>query len=177
MERSHLPRLDDGAYCGRSYVHWSFTMKDRKTGWLDAEFHQEFREILLHALGRYQAVCPVYCLMKDHLHMVLIGWDVFCNQKNLIRFLRRQTNCYLAGEGFAWQKQPFDNVIREKDRPRDAFPKVVGYVLENPVRAGLVERWECWPFCDSMIPGYPEIRLRDDDFWERFWRVYYSRSL
>ena len=80
----------------------------------------------------------------------------------------------LRARGFEWQKQPYDNVLREKDREKDAFQKMVEYVLSNPVRAGFVKRWEDWRFADSMIPGYPEVRLREADYWERFWRIYYS---
>ncbi len=59
---------------------------------------------------------------------------------------------------------------------RDAFQKLVAYVLLNPVRKKLVERWEKWTYLDSIIPGYPEVSLRDEDYWERFWRIYYSKG-
>jgi hypothetical protein len=66
-------------------------------------------------------------------------------------------------------------VLREKDREKDAFDKVVRYVLNNPVRSEYVERWQEWDYLDAMIPGFPEVRLRDEGFWERFWRIYYSK--
>ena len=151
-------------------------MKNRKTGWLDDTFHHRFREVLLHGLGRHGAVCPAYCLMPDHVHLLLLGWEQTCLQRLLVRFLRKHTNSHLRERGYEWQKQPYDNVLRQKDREKDAFQKVASYVLQNPVRGRLVERWENWPFLDAMIPGYPEVVLRDDDFWERFWKIHHSKS-
>ena len=74
----HLPRLDDSAYLGRAFVHWNFTMKNRRTGWLNDVFHFRFREVLIHGLARYGAICPAYCLMRDHLHLLVLGWGESC---------------------------------------------------------------------------------------------------
>ena len=175
MERRHLPRLDKSAYLGFAYVHWSFTIKERKTGWLDEEFSQFFQTILLHGLARYGAACPVFCLMPDHIHLLILGWDENCQQRTLIRFLRKHTNEHLRENGFEWQKQPYDNVLQERERERLAFEKVVHYIVENPVRAGFVESPNDWEYTGCVIPGYPEVTFRSEDFLERFWRIYYSK--
>jgi REP element-mobilizing transposase RayT len=98
-------------------------MKFRKTGWLKDSFHIQFREILLHALGRYNAVCPAYCLMPDHVHLLMLGWEESCDQKVLVRFLRKHTNAHLRTLGYEWQKQPYDNVLRPKDREKRCISK------------------------------------------------------
>ena len=56
------------------------TIKDRKTGWLSARSHREFREIHLHTLSRYGLICPVYCCMPDHLHLFWIGREATSDQ-------------------------------------------------------------------------------------------------
>ena len=113
--------------------------------------------------------------MRDHVHLLVLGWEKTCQQRTLVRFVKKHSNSDLSERGFEWQKQPYDNVLRQKDREKDAFQKVVGYVVNNPVRAGYVERWEKWIYLDAMLPGYPEVALRDEDFWERFWRIYLSK--
>ena len=152
-------------------------MRHRATGWLDEQFHAKFREHLLHGLARYGALCPIYCLMPDHAHVLLLGWSNECKQRTLIRFLRRHSNDVLETlrPPCVWQKQPHDNVLREEDRTRDAFPKVVHYIGENPVRADLSETSDDWPYLDVMVPGYPELNLHSDCFWESFWRIYLSK--
>lgn len=67
----HLPRLGDAAYRGKAVVHWTLTVRDRGTGWLDARFTTRFRWLLLHGCGRYAVACPVHCLMPDHVHLLL----------------------------------------------------------------------------------------------------------
>ena len=52
---------------------WNMPLDKRATGGLDAASHFNFRELLLHAAAREMLVCPVYCLMPDHLHLVWIG--------------------------------------------------------------------------------------------------------
>jgi hypothetical protein len=57
----YLKRLAPEYYQGQSYVHWSMTIEDRKTGWLIPIFYYKFREILTHTLFRYGLCCPIYC--------------------------------------------------------------------------------------------------------------------
>jgi REP element-mobilizing transposase RayT len=175
MEQGHLPRLEDAAYNGFASVHWNFAIRNRRTGWLGPDFHHSFRETLLHATSRYGATCPAYCLMPDHAHLFLCGWSDHCRQRVLVQFLRKHTRQWLSEGSYEWQKQPYDNVLRERDRRKGAFEKVIRYVIENPVRANLTETWTDWPYTDCLIPGYPELKLREDDYWDRYWRVYHSK--
>jgi len=46
--------------------------------------------------------------------------------------------------------------------------------LANPVRAGLVELDEQWPFRGVVVPGYPKLNADSHEFWEIFWKLYYE---
>ncbi len=50
--------------------------------------------------------------------------------------------CRLAGVSLEWQHGYYDRIVREYERS-DEFVK---YVLLNPVRAGLVVRFEDYPY-------------------------------
>lgn len=165
----HLPRLAPEAYQGRAFVHWSMTMRGRADGWLDALFHARFRELLVHAVSRQSLACPAYCLMPDHLHLLWVGRTEASDQRKAISFLREEVDRVVAP--LELQKQPYDNVLREKDRERGAFQGVAHYVLENPVRGGLVERAEQWPFSGAVVVGYPRLDVHDEGYWELFWRL------
>lgn len=158
-----LKRLDDSFYLGISYVHWTMTLKDKATGWLDRTHHTALREILLHALAREDLCCPAYCLMPDHAHFVVLGLDSLSDQRGAIRWMRREWNGILSP--YALQHQPYDEVLREEDRQRGAFANVVGYILRNPERAGLVDRWQDWPYAGAAFPGYPKLDPRKANFW------------
>jgi REP element-mobilizing transposase RayT len=166
----HLPRLDPEHYRGLATVHWTMTIQDRRTGWLDSGRHAAFREALLHTLVRYEMLCPTYCFMPDHIHLVWMGTALSTDQRLALEFFRRQTNQLLAP--FFWQKQAYDHVLREHERERGAFSAVCHYILANPVRAGLAAKWEDYGFSGTCIPGYPDVDPRRDDYWEVYWKVY-----
>ena len=175
---SYLRRLNPGAYEGLSIVHWTHTVADRKCGWLDRDFHCQFRELLIHAGGRYSLWCPAYCLMPDHFHLVWMGVEAGSDQRKGNQWLRRTVSARLKERGFALQKQAYDRVLGEKERDRFPFEKLVGYVMSNPERSRLVASDFAvgnWLYRDSILPGFPDLswRLGAADYWERFWRAYY----
>jgi REP element-mobilizing transposase RayT len=126
---------------------------------------------MLHAAARERLYCPAYCLMPDHLHLVWMGLRRESNQLNAMKFLRTRLEPGL-GEDRRWQHQPHDHVLREEERQRNAFAKTCFYVLANPVRAGLVQREQDWPFLGAVVPGYPTLHPLLEGFWERFWKLY-----
>jgi putative transposase len=172
----HLPRLADAAYRGKAIVHWTLTVRDRGTGWLDTRFTTRFRWLLLHACGRYGVDCPVHCLMPDHVHLLLHGNHREGDQRGLLRFLRRHSNPLLAETGHHWQPQAHDHVLRPEESDRYAYERLARYIMQNPVRAGLVKEAQEWPHTGVVIPGYPELKLWQPDYWPRYWRLRSSRA-
>jgi hypothetical protein len=85
--------------------------------------------------------------------------------------LRREFGRLLP-EGFSLQRQAHDHVLREEERERRAFENMAGYVLQNPERAGLVDRWEEYQFSGSIVAGYPSLDPRREKFWESFWLAF-----
>ena len=148
------------------------TLERRATGWLDPLHHAMMREWMCHALGRHALVCPAYCLMPDHVRFLWLGWSESSDQKRAIALFREAWNLELLRGGREWQRQAYDEVLREAQRDRGAFGTVANYIFENPVRAGLVEDWRSYFFLGALVPGYPKMDPRDENFLERFWRIY-----
>jgi REP element-mobilizing transposase RayT len=168
--RHHLPRLDPEFYRGDAAVHWTLTVFDRRTGWLNESFHLKFRELMLHAATREGVLCPSYCLMPDHIHLIWLGLRRDSDQRNGMAFLRTHLEPLLSPEQF--QPQAYDHVLREEERKRGAFAKVCFYILANPVRAKLIKETGVWPFCGAVVPGYPGLHPLEEDFWPLFWKLY-----
>ena len=170
---SSLPRLAAGFYRGFAMVHWQMTVDCRKTGWLKAGFHASFREVLLHTMARYDLICPVYCVMPDHLHLLWMGVAEESDQRKATKFFRQHVNDLLDRSlpGTQFQKQAYDHVLRQQEKGRDALREVAFYVLQNPVRAGLVKLAGEWPYLGCMVPGYPTLNPLDDGYWEKFWKI------
>lgn len=168
--KGHLPRLTPAAYRGHAIIHWTLTLEERATGWLSSNVHHTWRKILLHACARYHLICPCYTLMPDHMHLLWAGTSNDSDQRLAIEFLRKHLAAALAPA--SWQKQPHDHVLRENEREQGAFAAIAHYILDNPVRAGLVACLPDYEYSGCCVTGYPELDPRLDDYWLRFWRVY-----
>jgi putative transposase len=166
----NLPRLPRESYQGDAVVHWTLTVFDRATGWLNDGFHLKFREIMLHTASREGLFCPAYCLMPDHIHLIWIGLKRDTDQRNGMTFLRTHLEPFLVP--FKFQHQAYDHVLRDEERKRNAFARICFYILANPVRAGLMKETEKWPFCGAIVPGYPALHPLDKSFWPLFWKLY-----
>src|SRR5438093_3491263 len=83
-----LPRLPREYYQGDAVVHWTLPVFDRATGWLSDALHNRFRELMLHAAAREGLICPTYCLMPDHVHLMWMGLRLNSDQCNGMAFLR-----------------------------------------------------------------------------------------
>jgi REP element-mobilizing transposase RayT len=156
-------------------VFWTVTTEDRAEGCLAQGFHAAFRELMLHAAARYAVWCPTYTLMPDHLHLLWMGTNGQSDQLNAMKFLRTETEP-LLGEERRWQHQAHDHVLRPEEQERNALGAVCHYILENPVRAGLVSSAFDWKYAGAIVPGYPGVHPLSDGFWGLFWRLYSAAS-
>jgi len=92
-----------------------------------------------------------YVLMPDHFHAFV---RVDAEQVTLSTWMKSLKNSLsralrLAGvEAPHWQKTFFDHILRSGE----SYSQKWEYVRENPVRAGLVKKWEEWPFRGEIFP-------------------------
>ncbi len=90
-----------------------------------------------------------YVLMPDHFHL-FVGLDherlalsAWMNSlKGIVSAHFREA---AVGRPY-WQKGFFDHVLRSGE----SYSEKWHYVCENPVRAGLVSRWEEWPYAGEI---------------------------
>ncbi len=81
---------------------------------------------------------PLLVLMPDHLHtLATFGPDA--SIQKVVRNWKRQT---ARQAGIRWQRDFFDHRLRNDE----SFEEKAAYILNNPVRAGLVARVEDWPY-------------------------------
>src|ERR1035441_5532352 len=169
----YLPRLRREFYQADAVVFWTLPVAHRARGWLSECFHAAFREMMLHTAAREGLLCPAYCLMPDHLHLVWMGLRRDCDQRNGMKFLRARLGPCLKPARF--QHQPHDHVLKPEERQRQAFTLACAdYVLLNPLKAGLVKAPEDWPYLGAVVPGYPQLNPFDGDYWPGFWKHYYA---
>jgi REP element-mobilizing transposase RayT len=128
---------------------------------------KEIAEIVKDAIHfydnkKYNLVC--YTIMSNHVHQVfkplvgrisdstnlpseaeasrnrVSGYIVTKILQDLKRFTARECNKILNRTGTFWQHESYDHVVRDYDE----LQRIVKYVLNNPVKTGLCEKWEDW---------------------------------
>ena len=91
-----------------------------------------------------------YCLMPDHLHVLLSPADSGTVLSQwLDRFKSYTTHEFMKAGGRAplWQRSAYDHVCRAGETAE----VVLAYIAGNPVRAGFVERWGDWAWTKVFI--------------------------
>ena len=126
------------------YVSFTMCVNDRKNLFTDTHVVNIFTEILKNVADKFQCNIAAYCFMPDHLHIIVTGTQ---HEVNIIRFVKeykQKTGFWMSKNklGVSWQKSFFDHIIR-KDEDLMA---VIRYILDNPVRKGLVRDWRDYPF-------------------------------
>jgi len=85
-----------------------------------------------------------FVLMPDHFHLLLRlnRGSLAQEMASFSKFTGRRINNLLGGAGSFWQEGYYEHAIRSEDDLRD----ILTYILQNPVRAGLVNVPEAWPY-------------------------------
>lgn len=87
-----------------------------------------------------------YCIMPNHFHAILATepnagdmkstWQAFKGRS--ARFANRE----LGRSGAFWQREWFDRWMRDAE----SCERTLHYIRQNPVKAGLVDKWEDHPW-------------------------------
>jgi len=108
----------------------------------------------IHYRDRREYDLYAYCIMPNHVHLIFklivqSGVPEKLNEfvvtdilKSLKWFTALKANQILQREGAFWQSESYDRVIRDTQE----LENCIAYTLENPVKAGLVNRWEDWAY-------------------------------
>ena len=84
--------------------------------------------------------------MPNHVHLVFHlkenSRSVDKIMHSIKRYSARESNKILQREGSFWQSESYDHIVRDEDE----LERIIKYVLMNPVKAKLVEKWEDWEY-------------------------------
>ena len=125
----------------------------RRANWFDAPvLAGAFVDALREQVVRTHYSIHAFCVMPDHIH--ILCQPNAQNPVMLEHFVQRVKSTathrlhLLAADGVIWQRGFYDHILR---RDEDVLP-VTWHILANPVRAGLTEDFEHYPF--SYAPEF-----------------------
>lgn len=106
-------------------------------------------------LASFEAAClagdaipHLICVMPNHLHtLVQVQSEGLVDLMGRAKSMTTRVWWARGGVGALWQRSFHDHGIRG---PEDYEPTIT-YILNNPVRAGLVESWEEYPLLGGAV--------------------------
>lgn len=106
-----------------------------------------------------------YCVMSNHVHVLLMpllqvkGKKLHFPLQKIFHAIKRlsaiECNRLLHTEGSFWEVESFDHYTRDHDE----WVRVLHYILNNPVKAKIVQNWRDYEFtyCSEMALKYVTI--------------------
>jgi len=164
MRTRRPEHLKTFAYLGLYRYFLTFCTYRRHRRFGTADRVSAVRAQIERAAREERFALAAYCFMPDHLHLLIEGQD---DGADCLRFITRakQRSGYHYQAAFGerlWQRYGFERTLRD----HDSTLSIARYIVENPVRAGLVERVADYPFSGSALWTVDEIveavQLRGD---------------
>lgn len=83
-----------------------------------------------------------YVLMPDHLHLFCAPSDMAVPLNTWVAYWKRQFSCLHIASTGVWQRDCWDTRLRR----HESYTEKWDYVRQNPVRAGLCQKADEWPY-------------------------------
>jgi putative transposase len=134
-------------YVGTFDYFLTFCTFERRVIFVAEEPVQIVHEQVLRACNEEGLLIYVHCYMPDHVHFVIAGQRSDADMKGFVDRAKQYAGFYFkrAAKQRLWQRYGHERVLRDEEERR-AF---IRYVIQNPVRAGLVESPLDYPFWGS----------------------------
>lgn len=87
-----------------------------------------------------------WCIMPNHIHLLIeiLGDHTMSDIMHSLRsYTANEINRLLGRSGTLWMPEYYDRYIRDQRH----YEIATNYILNNPVKAGLAQRPEEWPWC------------------------------
>lgn len=145
----------------RSFARYDELLEryDKGPLWLKEESIGRIVTDKIHEQDSNKYKLIAYCIMPNHVHLLIDTTDFDKGQyydqsgktKNYpltdaLRLLKGSTarlcNIQLGRSGAFWHHESYDHYVRNGEE----LARIIRYILNNPVKAGLVDDWQDWKF-------------------------------
>ena len=101
------------------------------------------RQLGLYTMG-------AYCVMPNHVHLLVDPKQSVPRITRVVKgYTARRANQLLGRGGRFWQDETYDHWVRNQDERQ----RTIRYIERNPVKAGLADRIERWPWSSASDPS------------------------
>ena len=131
---SRPKRLSSHNYVGRGIYFLTFCTYERVEAFRDSEVAVRTLEQFRRTAAIEQFAIRAYCLMPDHVHLLVEGLSASSDLKRFAKMAKQRSGGMhrrRCGQRL-WQEGYFERVLRDGDDPA-----VIGrYIIDNPIEAG-----------------------------------------
>src|SRR6266481_10212045 len=144
-QRFHKPiRLPKQHYVGRRTYFLTLCTRDRIPYFRSDRIAKWVLATLQQIAAQRSFSLRAYCLMPDHLHVLLQGDSTASDLLSFVKTFKHKTTFHFRAKTgkTLWQISFFDHILRTAEE----LSKTAEYILSNPVPAGLVKRPQDYPY-------------------------------
>ena len=145
--RSRSNRLSNYDYSKDRPIHLTICTGNKEK-FFDSEVSAKIviNELLKTARDlRFRILC--YCLMPDHIHVIVSPGETTLPLSKFLNIFKGRSTRVFKDKGNLrkiWQRSAFDHVIRTEEN----LKAVIEYIMNNPVRKGIVEKADEYPYSE-----------------------------
>jgi putative transposase len=142
-------RLAGYSYTGPQRYFLTLCTFERRHHFVSHAAVEPVHEQFVRTAQEFEFAILAYCFMPDHLHLLVEGVGRNSNLQPFVALAKQRAAFLTRGVLLPrlWQPGYFERVVRDDD---DTF-NVARYVVQNPVRAGLVRSPGEYLFTGSSI--------------------------
>jgi putative transposase len=139
-------RLQNDLYCQPGRIYFvTINSNFRKPVFVEPEFNNAIITCLLNERKSLYEI-HVYCLMPDHIHFLVSAMKEKDSIKlfvNRFKGISTRIAWQYGIDGVLWQRRFYDHILRRDEE----VGKIGQYILNNPVRRGLVPGSDVYEYC------------------------------
>jgi putative transposase len=155
MHPDRTRRLPHVSYVGPCRYFLTLCTHNRKRHFDRDDIVDCVRMELIDMCEQHEFALPAYCFMPDHLHLLAEGLGARSDLKRFVARFKQRAG-YVVGQRHGerlWQPGYYDHILRSDE----VTARVALYILENPVRAGLVRSYTEYRHSGSTICSVEQV--------------------
>ncbi len=131
---SRPPRLPGFEYAGRHSYFLTFCTDRRAELLRDRGVATMVLECIRRSSNRYEFAVLAYCLMPDHVHLLVHGRSPAADLRRFVKTAKQGSGQRYAArtKRRLWQESYYDHVVR----PEEDLSAIARYIIDNPVQRG-----------------------------------------
>jgi len=147
------PRLRDFDYSQPYAYFLTICTRNKENFFSEPTLNLEIINCLKQERIEKEIAIYAYCLMPDHIHLLISPLEKGVNVSKFIGGFKSKTTRIAWKHGLkdqVWQGRFYDHIVRRVESLKDTCE----YILNNPVRKGLVTKWGDYQFSGMIDPIY-----------------------